>query len=126
MKICFAVSKDEGIESTVFGHFGSAPAFVVVNTDEDNVSAIVNRDVNHVHGACNPIQAIGGTKVDAVVVGGIGAGALTRLNAEGIKVFKAVQDTIKDNLALFHQNKLPELTMIHTCAGHAGGCGHSH
>ncbi|HOW55290.1 MAG TPA: NifB/NifX family molybdenum-iron cluster-binding protein [Syntrophorhabdaceae bacterium] len=128
MKICFAVAKDEGIESTVYGHFGSAPAFVVINTEEDVVSSVVNRDMNHVHGACNPIQAIGGAQVDAVVVGGIGAGALTRLNAEGIKVFRAVETTVKGNIGLFKENKLPELTMDHTCAGHSdgGGCGHSH
>lgn len=126
MKICFAVSKDEGINSAVYGHFGSAPAFVVVNTEVNDVSSVVNRDVNHAHGACNPIQAIGGTSVDAVVVGGIGAGALMRLNAEGIRVFRAVEDTIKGNISLFHENRLPELTIDHTCAGHRGGCGHSH
>jgi len=126
MKICFAVLKDEGIESTVYGHFGSAPAFVVVNTEGDDVSTIINGNVNHVHGACNPIQAIGGARIDAVVVGGIGAGALMKLNTEGITVFKAVQDTIKDNLSLFRENKLTELTIDRTCAGHRAGCGHSH
>jgi len=124
MKICFAVLKDEGVESTVYNHFGSAPAFVVVNTEMNDVSTIVNSDANHIHGACNPMKAIGGTEVDAVVVGGIGAGALMGLNSKGIKVFKATGSTIKDNLALFNENKLPELTIDRTCAGHAGGCAH--
>ncbi|MEN6615618.1 MAG: NifB/NifX family molybdenum-iron cluster-binding protein [Syntrophorhabdus sp.] len=125
MNICFAVQKDEGIDSVVYGHFGSAPAFVVVNTVEENISTVTNRDRDHVHGACNPMKAIGDAVVDAVVVGGIGAGALTRLNAEGIKVFKAVENTIKGNLALFHENKLPELTINHTCGGHGQGCAHN-
>ncbi|MBP1749023.1 MAG: putative dinitrogen iron-molybdenum cofactor biosynthesis protein [Deltaproteobacteria bacterium] len=124
MKLCFAVTKDEGAESAVYGHFGSAPAFIVVNTEDNVMSKIVNSDMNHIHGACNPMKAIGGTEVDAVVVGGIGAGALTRLNAEGIKVFKAVGNTIKDNLALHKENRLPELTINHTCGGHAGECAH--
>ncbi len=124
MKLCFAVTKDEGAESSVYGHFGSAPAFIVVNTEDNAMSKIINSDMNHIHGACNPMKAIGGTEVDAVVVGGIGAGALTRLNAEGIRVFKAVENTIKDNLALFNENRLPELTMNHTCGGHASGCAH--
>ncbi len=124
MKLCFAVTKDEGAESAVYGHFGSAPAFIVVNTEDNAMSKIINSDMNHIHGACNPMKAIGGTEVDAVVVGGIGLGALTRLNAEGIKVFKAVENTIKDNLALFNENRLPELTMNHTCGGHAGECAH--
>lgn len=124
MKICFAALKDEGVESTVYNHFGSAPAFVVVNTEGNDVSTVVNRDADHIYGACNPIKTIGGTEVDAVVVGGIGAGALMGLNAKGIKVFKATGTTIKDNLALFSENKLPELTIDHTCAGYAGGCAH--
>lgn len=124
MKLCFAVQKDEGVESLVYGHFGSAPVFVVVNTEDNAIFKIVNGDINHVHGACSPMKAIGGADIDAVVVGGIGAGALNGLNARGIKVFKAMEETIKENLALFHENRLPELTMLHTCGGHQGGCAH--
>lgn len=124
MKVCFAVQRDDGLESTVYGHFGSAPAFIVVDTDQDTTAAIGNRDKNHVHGACNPMAAIGGQQVDAVVVGGIGAGALMKLNAEGIKVFRAAGPSVKFNLALINENRLPELTMQNTCGGHQGGCGH--
>jgi predicted Fe-Mo cluster-binding NifX family protein len=124
MKVCFAVQRDEGLESTVYGHFGSAPAFIVVDTEEQTASGIVNRDRNHAHGACNPMAAIGGQKVDAVVVGGIGAGALMRLNSEGIRVFRAAGPSVKFNLSLINENRLPELTMQQTCAGHQGGCGH--
>ena len=124
MKLCFAVQKDEGVESLVYGHFGSAPEFVVVNTEDNAIFKIVNGDMNHVHGACSPMKAIGGADIDAVVVGGIGAGALNGLNARGIKVFKAMEETIKENLALFHENRLPELTMLHTCGGHQGDCAH--
>ncbi len=31
MKICFPVEQHEGLESQVYGHFGSAPSFVVVD-----------------------------------------------------------------------------------------------
>lgn len=125
MKLCFAVEKDEGAESLVYGHFGSAPAFIVVNTEDNTILKIANNDLNHIHGACNPMKAIGGADIDAVVVGGIGAGALNGLNARGIKVFKATENTIQENLALFHEDRLPELTMLHTCGGHAGGCAHN-
>ena len=81
MKVCFPVEKNEGMNSMVYGHFGSAPAFVMVDTDEEGLTVVDNRDVDHVHGACNPIQAIGGQAIEAVVVGGIGAGAITGLNA---------------------------------------------
>jgi predicted Fe-Mo cluster-binding NifX family protein len=124
MKVCFPVDKDEGIESAVYGHFGSAPTFVVIDTNQENVGTISNANRIHEHGACNPIMALGGKQVDAVVVGGIGAGALMKLNSEGIRVYQAVEPTIKENLDLLRDSLLPELTLNQTCGGHAGGCGH--
>jgi predicted Fe-Mo cluster-binding NifX family protein len=124
MKVCFPVEKDEGIESAVYGHFGSAPTFVVIDTNQEDVGAISNANQVHEHGACNPVMALGGRQFDAVVVGGIGAGALMKLNAEGIKVFRAVEPTVRENLDLLMDSALPELTVNQTCGGHAGGCGH--
>lgn len=124
MRICFAVEQYEGMDSFVYGHFGSAPAFVVVDTTDDSVRRINNGDLGHAHGACNPIMALNGSEVDAVVVGGIGAGALRGLNARGIRVFAAVEQTVKGNLDLIKTNRLPEMTMLQTCAGHGGGCAH--
>jgi predicted Fe-Mo cluster-binding NifX family protein len=124
MKVCFPVQTDQGMESQVFNHFGSAPIFILVNTEEKSVQQISNRDLNHVHGACNPIMALDGQKVDALVVGGIGGGALMKLNAMGVKVFGAEAQTVKENLELFKENKLQELSMENSCRAHAGGCGH--
>jgi predicted Fe-Mo cluster-binding NifX family protein len=98
--------------------------FILVNTEEKSVQRINNRDLNHVHGACNPIMALDGQKVDALVVGGIGGGALMKLNAMGVKVFGAGAQTVQENLELFKENRLQELTMDHSCRAHAGGCGH--
>jgi len=124
MKVCFAVQEDQGIESIVYNHFGSAPAFIIVDTELQKSVTVNNRDLNHVHGACSPVKAIGGQDVEAVVVGGIGAGAIRGLNAAGIKVYGSVKETVKDNLDLLIENKLPELSMFNACSGHQGGCGH--
>ena len=125
MKVCFAVEKDEGINSAVYGHFGSAPVFVMVDMETGSVGTVGNKDIDHVHGACNPIQAIGGQAVDAVVVGGIGAGAISGLNARGIKVYGSVAETVKENIDLLKEGRLPLLTLQHACGGHTGsGCGH--
>jgi predicted Fe-Mo cluster-binding NifX family protein len=124
MKVCFAVQQDNGINSVVYNHFGSAPAFIVIDTDVEGSTTVNNSDMHHEHGACNPVMALGGSHVDAVVVGGIGGGALMKLNAEGIKVYRAAEPTVKGNLSLLSDGKLSEMTMNHTCAGHQGGCGH--
>jgi predicted Fe-Mo cluster-binding NifX family protein len=124
MKVCFAVQNDEGVDSAVFNHFGSAPAFIVVDTEVQMTETVQNQDRNHLHGACNPIMAIGGRSVDAVVVGGIGAGALNRLNAEGIAVYASMARTVKENLDLLGKGQLPQLSLNQACQGHQGECGH--
>jgi predicted Fe-Mo cluster-binding NifX family protein len=124
MKVCFPVQNDEGVESQVYNHFGSAPVFIVIDTEKTEVQRISNRDLHHVHGACNPIMALGGQKMDALVVGGIGGGALMKLNAMGVKVYGAEAKTVKDNLGLLKEKKLQEISMDRSCRAHEGGCGH--
>jgi predicted Fe-Mo cluster-binding NifX family protein len=126
MKICFPVSKVDGMESEVYGHFGSAPAFLVIETDSNTVTTINNKDQHHEHGACNPLKALNNQKVDAIVVGGIGGGALNKLKQLGIKVFQSQASTIKENVAMFNKQGLPEFAATHCCPGHGhiGGCGH--
>ena len=124
MKIGFAVQTNEGMESRVYDHFGSAPAFIIVDTEGKEVQTVNNKDLNHVHGACNPVMALDGKSVNAMVVGGIGAGALMKLNASGIKVYGAGAPTVKENVALLSENKLQELSVNNSCRGHEGGCAH--
>jgi len=124
MKICFPVEIDRGLGSDVFGHFGSAPFFVVFDTQAKSIHTINNQDLGHVHGMCNPLKALNGKMVDTIVVGGIGAGAINKLNEMGIKVFKAHQGSVQDNLALFEADSLTEMTVQHACGGHDKGCGH--
>ena len=126
MKICFPTQALQGIESIVFEHFGSAPGFVIVDTENMTAEEIGNNDQHHVHGMCQPTAALGGRMVDAVVVAGIGAGALSKLNSQGIRVFRSAGGTIAGNIDLFKNGKLPEFEARFTCSGHAegGGCSH--
>jgi predicted Fe-Mo cluster-binding NifX family protein len=126
MKICFPVQIDKGIESAVYSHFGSAPVFVVFDTETRSVASINNQDQHHTHGACNPMKALDDHKVDVIVVGGIGAGALTRLNQMGITVHRSQAETIAENIAMFASQSLPVLTVQGCCGGHSndGGCAH--
>ncbi len=124
MKVGFAVSENQGLDSKVYDHFGSAPAFIIVDTECNEVTVVENKDAHHAHGACNPLLALDGRDVDAVVVGGIGAGALTKLNAAGIRVYRSKGRTIHENLELFGQGRLEELSVYSSCRGHDRGCGH--
>jgi predicted Fe-Mo cluster-binding NifX family protein len=126
MNICFPVESNKGIDSEVYGHFGSAPIFIVFNTESKTIETINNQDLGHAHGLCSPLKALDGKKVDAIVVGGIGAGAINKLNGMGIKVYRAMQGTVRQNVQLFETNTMVEISIEHACGGHAagGGCGH--
>src|SRR5210317_338333 len=127
MKICFPVSQNKGLDSQVYNHFGSAPMFLLVDAEQRSVAEEVNRDVNHQHGACRPLRALGSQEVDAIVVGGIGAGALSGLNQAGLKVYRAEAATIAENLDRFLKQELVELTPAQTCGEqHRHHCGSHH
>lgn len=122
MKICIPVKENNGLESIPYNHFGSAPFFLVIDTETNDVDAINNGDLNHEHGKCQPIKAIGGADIDVVLVLGIGAGAINKLNSMGVKVFKANPTSLKENIDLFNDNKLIEFSPANSCTGH--NCGH--
>jgi predicted Fe-Mo cluster-binding NifX family protein len=125
MKICFPTQTLEGLDSRVYEHFGSAPGFVIVDTESQSVEEINNNDLHHDHGMCQPLKALGGREVDAVAVGGIGMGALMKLQAQGIRVFRMTQGTVGQNVQFILKKYLPEFDVRLTCAGHTGGgCAH--
>ena len=131
MQICIPVLEDRGLDSRVSAHFGSAPAFMIVDTESRTCRLVGNANQHHAHGMCQPLQALGEVSPDAVVVGGIGRGALLKLNASGIRVFLAAAGTVADNLTALREGRLPEASPATACGHHGheastgGGCGHS-
>lgn len=126
MTVCFPVQKNDGLSSQVFNHFGSAPIFLLVDSDTEEVLEVINRDLGHAHGKCSPLAALGGKAVDTVIAGGIGAGALRGLSQAGITVLRAGEGPISKNLEHLKAASLPALEAHHVCGGHGHGqnCGH--
>ena len=120
MKICIPTETNSGKEAMVYGHFGSAPFFTIYDTENNSVEIISNANQHHAHGMCQPMAAIGGKGVNAVVTGGAGAGAVQKLNQGGIKVYRAISGTVADIVAQFISGKLEEISvqnsgMQHDC-----------
>lgn len=127
MKLCFPVVQDHGLDSAVFGHFGSAPRFLIVDMETGATRSIDNSDKVHEHGACNPAKAVQGEDMDGIVVGGIGRGALMSLNRAGYRVFQAQGESVRDNMTAWQGSGLPEFSPGSVCGGHShAGHDHSH
>ena len=101
MKVCIPISENRGLESPVHGHFGSAPGFLSVDTETMAAEELSNSDRDHAHGACRPAKALAGAKPDAVLVGGLGAGALAGLRQMGIRVYLAPEGTVEQTVRRF-------------------------
>jgi predicted Fe-Mo cluster-binding NifX family protein len=121
MKICVPSGTGKGLEADVYGHFGSAPFFTIVNTENKEIEVMDNANAVHEHGACNPAGAIEGKNVDAVICAGMGARAVQKLNAAGIKVYFGDFAVVSECLEAFKRNEIPEMSVAGSC--HEHDCG---
>jgi predicted Fe-Mo cluster-binding NifX family protein len=115
MRLCIPAKNNEGMESPVSAHFGSAAFFVIVDSETLGCEVIVNNNAHHTHGMCQPLAALQKEKFDGVVVGGIGAGALDKLRTAGKRVYMSERSTVKDTVAAYRKGELIEVAADMTC-----------
>ncbi|MEW6745540.1 MAG: NifB/NifX family molybdenum-iron cluster-binding protein [Planctomycetota bacterium] len=118
MTICIPVMKDQGLKSALSSHFGSAPLFMIVDTESGSCRAVRNENQHHGHGMCMPLQSLAGEQLDGVVVGGIGRGALVKLRAAGLRVFLAQHETVEEAVAALKAGTLRTVTPATACGQH--------
>ena len=122
MKIGVPVLSGEAtLENAICDHFGSAPYFSILETETNLIKTVTNNHAEHEHGACNPLAALAGENVDAVIVRGIGGGAVRRLEEAGIPVYQTSSNDLKAAFEEFKSNKLEKISLNGTCAGHSQG-----
>lgn len=126
MNICFPTTKDNGLESRVSAHFGSAPYFIIVDSESGECRTIPNANHSHEHGRCQPMVALSGQDIDDVVVKGIGAGALSRLTAGGVRVLMAPPGAFSNALAAYKSGTLAEISPDSVCQDHGPHARHRH
>lgn len=118
MRICIPTATSDGRKAEVYGHFGSAPFFTIYDVDKHTIEIIDNSNQHHVHGACQPMDALTDKKIDAVVCGGMGARAVQKLNEGGIKAYKAVGGIVEDVVKQYEQGGFEEITVQNACGQH--------
>jgi predicted Fe-Mo cluster-binding NifX family protein len=121
MNICIPVGADNDLSSPVYPHFGSAPAFMIVDVNTGSCRAIANGNQHHGHGMCMPFQSLQGEQIDGVVVGGIGRGALNKFNTANIAVYISEHATVGEVVAAFKGGSLKLMQPNMACAGHDHG-----
>jgi len=124
MKVCIPVLSPQGVQSTISRHFGTAPHFVMLDTDRQEPLSTLSPNAA---GSCqcgSPMLA--SMDVDAVICGGIGAGALERLAERGITVYGTEAATVSTALELLRQGRLAVLRDGTCRAGDGHGAHNCH
>jgi predicted Fe-Mo cluster-binding NifX family protein len=120
--VAVACETDTGLESSVCGHFGHTPFFLVAYVaDGKIVTSKVITSPGHGEGGCSMPGFIQGLGAKALVVGGLGGGAAARLDSMGIEVIGGVSGKAGDALSALVAGNLTSGDS--TCHGH-GGDGH--
>ena len=121
MRICIPVSEDNGIKSCVCGHFGSAPFFMIVDTESATCKALLNLNSQHGHGMCAPLESLKDEQLDAVIVQNIGPGAIAKLQLAGIQALQCDEITVQATLAALQKGLLSPMSPDKVCAHHGHG-----
>ena len=126
MVICIPTNGGAGIDDTVCAHFGSAAYFCLYDSDKEELKVLSNRNAHHSHGTCHPMTQLGRHNIDGVVCGGMGMRAIQALNAEGIKIYRAQSDSVREVVEQIKSGDLVEMTPAQACHGHDHGHDHHH
>jgi predicted Fe-Mo cluster-binding NifX family protein len=119
MKICIPVETSEGLKARIFAHFGSAPYFLLYDTEREASEVLGNIDNHHAHGMCHPLKVLENRHIDAVVCAGMGARAVQKLNEGGMRTYRANGATGAEIINKYKQGILEEITLRNACADHS-------
>lgn len=113
MKIAIPVD-DNTLDTRVCTSFGRAPYFLIYDTESKEGVFQENSAANSPGGAgVKAAQAVVDSRVSAVLTPRCGENAAEVFNAAKIKIYKTINDSIRDNVTALNEGKLELLTDIH-------------
>ena len=99
-------------------HFGHCNYFVGVEITEDNHIRKAFSQQNQGHSGCmEPVLAMKDKEVSDMIIGGIGGRPFMGFVQVGINLYRAIEETIQQNVELFLEGKLEGLGGP-SCQGH--------
>lgn len=112
MKVA-VTSIGNSLESEINPVFGRCPYFIIVDIENGEIKGDLTTEnpARNVPGAGNKAaEFIVKNEVETLISEAIGSNAFNILRKAGIKVYKLQSGSVKDNLKLFTEGKLGEIT----------------
>ena len=130
MNVVIPVARDRGLDTCVHPHFGSAPKFLIADSETRRTRVVANEACDHGHGHghghCHPLAGLSNERVDAIVVGGIGPGALRQIHRANIPVYWAPQATVGELIDALARGTLDPVPFDARAEQGVGCSGHGH
>lgn len=121
MKIAIPVDSNSN-DTNVCISFGRTPYFMIFNTQTKESEFIDNSAAASQGGAgIKASQMLVDLNVEALITPRCGQNAADVLNGAKIKIYKTINDNLKENIDLFLANKLSPLNKIHAGFHNHGG-----
>jgi predicted Fe-Mo cluster-binding NifX family protein len=121
MKIAIPVD-DKSIEKSVCQSFGRTPYFLIYDTESEESVFLDNSAAASQGGAgIKAAQIIVDNKVSSLLTPRCGENAAEVIKAANIKIYKTINDSIKDNISALKEGKLNLLEDIHAGFHNHGG-----
>lgn len=121
MKIAIPVD-DKTMETNVCISFGRTPYFLIYDTESKESAFLDNAAIASQGGAgILAAQTIVDNNAEALLTPRCGENAANVINAANIKIYKTMNDSLKDNLDAFNEGKLSLLSDIHAGFHNHGG-----
>lgn len=116
MKVGIPVKENKGLDSNACNSFRGIPFFLIYDVEKDEIKVIENQNLSHECGMCQPSKILGQEMIDVLLVGKIGVGAAEKFKETGVKIYKAVDETVLENIAMLKRNELKEYIIEKPCS----------
>lgn len=123
MRVCLPTTDDAGFDAQLSDHFGRAPYYTIVDTDEDDVDVVPNQS-RHRGGSKMPPTFVAEQDVDIVILDHVGKRGMQLFEEHGIDVYEAPAETVSAVVDGFDPETSRQLDM--SDAHSHGGDGHGH
>jgi len=117
MKVSIPTKDENGLEGVVEPHFGKAPTYTIIDTENNQVTVIPNTS-EHMGGTGLPPEYLHENGVDIMLCGGLGFKAVNMFESYGIKVFVGAGGTVRDTFEAWKAGKLQNATAENSCSEH--------
>ena len=126
LRIAVPSNNPGGLEAQRSNHFGHCDLFTIVDIKNNAIASVESlANQEHAAGGCMvPVSLLHDQKVEAIVVGGIGARPLQGFNEVGISVYYADRNTVQNVQQVAEgmiSGHFPVIEPDQTCQGH-GNC----